>query len=193
VYEELFGPDSSSKSFAAELSVGLCLRIAGIFVNFFFNVMLPVHLSIILDNDQLETHLLYFTMYLLHSCTCFEHYMLIIRRLNFTDAASGIVNSVSGRPVHRLRENCSANEYVEECNKYSVKYSKCASRFSLSKIVNFVLSLGYFFKVTEFCAGIWTTRYERSSMNIFLSAALIYKHLKFKVIFHSGCRYKVHC
>ena len=31
--------------------------------------------------------------------------MLIIRRLNCTDAASGIFLSVSGRPVHRLREN----------------------------------------------------------------------------------------
>jgi len=31
--------------------------------------------------------------------------MLIIRRLNCIDAASGIVLSVSGSPVHRLREN----------------------------------------------------------------------------------------
>ena len=44
-----------------------------------------------LDNDQLDTHLLYFTIRLLQSSTCFEHYMLIIRRLNCIDAASGIV------------------------------------------------------------------------------------------------------
>jgi len=44
-----------------------------------------------LDNDQLDTHLLYFTISLLESSTCFEHYMLIIRRLNCVDAASGIV------------------------------------------------------------------------------------------------------
>jgi translation elongation factor EF-1alpha len=31
--------------------------------------------------------------------------MLIIRRLNCIDAASGIVLSVSDRPVHNLREN----------------------------------------------------------------------------------------
>jgi len=31
--------------------------------------------------------------------------MLIIRRLNCIDAASGIVLSVSDRPVHSLREN----------------------------------------------------------------------------------------
>jgi len=34
--------------------------------------------------------------------------MLIIRRMNCIDAASGIVLSVSGRPVHRLGQNCSA-------------------------------------------------------------------------------------
>ena len=60
--------------------------------------------GMILDNDQRDAHLLYFTMYLLHSSTCFEHYILIIRRLTCIDAASGIVLSVSGRPVHRLRE-----------------------------------------------------------------------------------------
>ena len=42
----------------------------------------------------------------LQSSTCFEHYMLIIRRLNCIDAASGIV-TFSVRPVHRLRGNCS--------------------------------------------------------------------------------------
>ena len=45
----------------------------------------------ILDNDQLDTHLLYFTIRLLQPSTCFEHYTLIIRRFDCTDAASGIV------------------------------------------------------------------------------------------------------
>ena len=48
-------------------------------------------LCVILDNDHLDTHLLYFTIRLLKSSTCFEHYMFIIRRLNRIDAASGIV------------------------------------------------------------------------------------------------------
>ena len=61
-----------------------------------FHVLLTVHLSIILDNDQLDTHLLYFTIRPIYSSTCFEHYMLIIRRLNCIDAASGFVLSVSG-------------------------------------------------------------------------------------------------
>ena len=63
-----------------------------------------MHLSITLDNDQLDAHLLYFTAHLLYSSTCFEHSMLTIRRLNCIDAASGIVLSVSGCLVHRLRE-----------------------------------------------------------------------------------------
>ena len=71
----------------------------------FFYVLLTVHLSIILDNDQRDAHFLYFTIHLLHSSTCFEHYMLIIRRLNHIDAAFGIVISISDRPVHRLGEN----------------------------------------------------------------------------------------
>jgi hypothetical protein len=54
-----------------------------------------------LDNDQLDAHLFYFTIRPLQTSTCFEHYMLIIRRLNCIDAASSIVLSVSGRPVHR--------------------------------------------------------------------------------------------
>ena len=45
----------------------------------------------VLDNDQLDTQLLDFTIRLLWSFACFEHYMLIIRRLNCIDAASGIV------------------------------------------------------------------------------------------------------
>ena len=46
-------------------------------------------LAITLDSDQLDTHLLYFTIRPLQSSTCFEYYM-IIRRLNCIDAASDI-------------------------------------------------------------------------------------------------------
>ena len=41
--------------------------------------------------DQLDIQLLDFTIRLLFSSTCFEHYILIIMRLNCIDAASGIV------------------------------------------------------------------------------------------------------
>ena len=46
-----------------------------------FYVLLTVHLSISLYNDQHDAHLLYFTILPLQSSTCFEHYMPIIRRL----------------------------------------------------------------------------------------------------------------
>jgi len=36
-------------------------------------VLLTVNLIISLDNDQLEAHLLYFTIRPLHSSTCFKH------------------------------------------------------------------------------------------------------------------------
>ena len=61
-------------------------------------------ICLILGNDQLDTQLLYFTIRLLWSSTCFQHYMLIIRRLNFIHAASGIVTLIkwlSGAQVER--------------------------------------------------------------------------------------------
>ena len=40
------------------------------------------------------------------SClTCFEHYVLIVRRSKLYYTASGIVTPVGGRPVRRLRED----------------------------------------------------------------------------------------
>ena len=53
-----------------------------------FFVLLTVNLSIILGNDQHDAQLHDFIIYLLCSCTYFEHYMLIIRRLNCINAAS---------------------------------------------------------------------------------------------------------
>jgi len=39
----------------------------------FFNVLLTVHLSTTLANDQIDAHLFYFIIRLLQSSTCFEH------------------------------------------------------------------------------------------------------------------------
>ena len=41
----------------------------------------------------------------LYASTCFEHYVLIIRRSKLYYTASGIITPVGGRPVHRLRED----------------------------------------------------------------------------------------
>ena len=60
-----------------------------------------------LGNDQIDTQLLYFTVRLLCPSTCFEHYMLIIRKLKCIDAASDIVTLSKWLPGAQV-ENCSA-------------------------------------------------------------------------------------
>ena len=40
---------------------------------------------------------------LLYASTCFEHYVLIIRRSKLYYTASGIITPVGDRPVHKLR------------------------------------------------------------------------------------------
>ena len=43
-------------------------------------------------------------MSLFHASTCFEHYVLIVRRSELYYTDSGIITPIGGRPVHRLRE-----------------------------------------------------------------------------------------
>ena len=73
---------------------------------------------VILGKDQLYTQLVYFTISLLCSSTCFEHYMLIMRRENCIDAASDIVTLskwLSGAQVEReLSLNlCTGQQLIE--------------------------------------------------------------------------------
>jgi hypothetical protein len=49
-------------------------------------------------------HKICFTISLFHASTCFEHHVLIVRRSKLYHTASGIITTVGGRPVHRLRE-----------------------------------------------------------------------------------------
>ena len=56
----------------------------------------------ILAINQLNAQKSYFIMSLLYASTCFEHYVLIIRRSKLYYTASGIITPVGGRPVHRL-------------------------------------------------------------------------------------------
>ena len=51
----------------------------------------------------------HFIISLLYASTCFEHYVLIIRRSKLYYTASGIITTVGGRPVHRLGEHSSLN------------------------------------------------------------------------------------
>jgi len=46
-----------------------------------------------------------FIISLLYTSTCFERYVLIIKRSKLYYTASGIITPVGGRPVHRLRED----------------------------------------------------------------------------------------
>ena len=48
-------------------------------------------------------------MSLFHASTCFEHYVLIIRKSELYYTAPGIITPVGGRPVYSLREESSHN------------------------------------------------------------------------------------
>ena len=52
-------------------------------------------------------------MSLLYASTCFEHYVLIIRRSKLYYTASGIVKPVGGHPVHRLGEDCAPDGHLQ--------------------------------------------------------------------------------
>ena len=52
-------------------------------------------------------HKICFKISLFHASTCFEHHVLIVRRSKLYYTASGIITPIGGRPVRRLREDCS--------------------------------------------------------------------------------------
>jgi len=45
-------------------------------------------------------HKICFTISLFPASTCFEHYVLIVRRSKLYYTASGIITPIGGRPVH---------------------------------------------------------------------------------------------
>ena len=49
----------------------------------------------------------------LYASTCFEYYVLIIRRSKLYYTASGIITPVGGRPVHRFREDCARDGHLQ--------------------------------------------------------------------------------
>jgi len=49
--------------------------------------------------NQLDAQNLVFLISLLNASTCFEHYVLIIRRSKLYYTASGIITPVGGRPI----------------------------------------------------------------------------------------------
>ena len=71
----------------------------------------------ILVINQLDAQNLFYNKFLFHACTCFEHYVLIVRRSKVYFTASGIITHVGGRPVHRLRED---SEHVLEETPFKI-------------------------------------------------------------------------
>jgi hypothetical protein len=64
-----------------------------------------VHLSIFNSViNQLDAQNFCSTISLLYASTCFEHYVLIIRRTKFYYTTSGIITPIGGCHVHSLRE-----------------------------------------------------------------------------------------
>ena len=61
----------------------------------YFDVLLTVHLSIFITViNQLDAQNFCFTRSLFRASTCFEHYVLIIRRSKLHYTASGIITPV---------------------------------------------------------------------------------------------------
>jgi len=57
-------------------------------------------------------HKIFFYNCLLYASTCFELYVLIIRRSKLYYTAAGIITTVGGRLVHRLREDCARDGHL---------------------------------------------------------------------------------
>ena len=66
-------------------------RINTIFMFWYFDILLTVHLSIILATNQLNAQILVFVISLLYSSTCFEHYCAHHQDVKLYYTASGIV------------------------------------------------------------------------------------------------------
>jgi len=61
--------------------------------------------------NQLDAQSFCFTISLFHASTCFERYVLIIRRSKLHHTASGIITPIGGRLVHMLREDSTCARY----------------------------------------------------------------------------------
>ena len=70
------------------------------------------HLQWILAIDQLNAQILVFVISLLYSSTCFEHYVLIIRRADCIIQHLVSSHSVGCRPVRRLRTGRQPADHV---------------------------------------------------------------------------------
>ena len=79
-------------------------------IAFFFKSNM-LHIFILVIN-QLDAQNLFYSKFI-YASTCFEHYVLIIRRSKLYCTASGIITPVGGRPLHRLREDCARDGHLQ--------------------------------------------------------------------------------
>ena len=70
-------------------------------------------------------HKICFIISLLYASTCFEHYVLIIRRSKLYYTASGIITPVGGRPVH----TCARNGHLH----YTYTYTEMQGQQNIKK------------------------------------------------------------
>ena len=70
-------------------------------------------------------HKIFFYNKFINASTCFEHYVLIIRRSKLYYTASGIITPVGGRPVHR----CTGRLYNNNNNNNNTVHGTATYRF----------------------------------------------------------------
>jgi len=77
------------------------------------DLLLTVRLSIILVINLINAEILFYNNILFsYYCTCFEHYVLIIRKLKLYYTASGIVTRVEIRPVQSPVSTCAPDHHL---------------------------------------------------------------------------------
>jgi len=101
-----------------------------------------------LSNEPTSSTNSCFIMSLLYASTCFEHYVLIIRRSKLYYTASGIITPVVGRPVHIPLSPCARtltdvehpNDSTLSCVLKHVMLSRLPMQCTLERLRNFAES-----------------------------------------------------
>ena len=91
------------------------------------SLTVPMMVVLVLVTNQLNAKNLVFCFIisLLYASTCFENYVLIIRRSKLCYTAYGIITPVGGRPVHRLREDSLLSQPVHGTATYRCDDTRC--------------------------------------------------------------------
>ena len=85
-------------------------------------------------------------VHLLYASTCFEHSILKIWRSKFYYTAPVIITNVGGRPVHRLREDCARDGYLQVWQYQMLYNTILTSRCWENCAPNMYSSIIYYYK-----------------------------------------------